>query len=87
MLLAHPASAGMGLNLQSGGHTIVWTSCPWDLELWLQACGRIARQGQLHPVIIHTLEGENTVDGIISARLKSKKFSQDALLDHLRSPI
>lgn len=87
MLLAHPASAGHGLNLQGHCHTVVWTSLTWDLELWLQACGRINRQGQTHPVIIHTLEGERTIDGVIAARLKSKTFSQDALLDHLRSPI
>lgn len=84
MLLAHPASAGHGLNLQEFCHTIVWTSLTWDAELWLQANGRIARQGQTHPVMIHTLEGERTIDGIIAARLKSKTFSQDALLDHLR---
>lgn len=87
MLLAHPASAGHGLNLQSGGHTVVWTSLTWDLELWLQANGRLARQGQRHPVIIHILEGERTVDGAMAARLRSKSSTQEALLDHLRSPL
>ena len=87
MMLAHPASAGHGLNLQSGGHTAVWTSLTWDAELWIQACGRLARQGQKHPVVIHTLEAQNTVDGVIAARLKNKIFTQDSLLDHLRSPM
>lgn len=87
MLLAHPASAGHGLNLQSGGHTLVWTSLTWDAELYLQANGRLARQGQKHPVVIHHLEAEGTVDKIIADRLKHKIFNQDALLDHLRSPL
>lgn len=87
MMLAHPASAGHGLNLQHGGHTAVWTSLTWDLELFLQANGRLARQGQKNPVIIHTLECENTVDKLIAERLASKAFTQDQLLDHLRSPI
>jgi len=87
MMLAHPASAGHGLNLQHGGHTIVWTSATWDLELYQQANGRLARQGQQHPVIIHTLECEGTVDKMIAERLVSKAFTQDNLLDHLRSAL
>lgn len=87
MLLAHPASAGHGLNLQSGGHTAVWTSLTWDAELWLQANGRLARQGQQHPVIIHTLECEDTVDEIMADRLDDKIEVQNTLLDHMRSPM
>lgn len=87
MMLAHPASAGHGLNLQRGGHTAVWTSLTWDLELYLQANGRLARQGQEHPVIIHKLVCDETVDVICDARLDSKEFTQAGLLDHLRSPM
>lgn len=87
ILLAHPASAGHGLNLQHGGSTVVWMTQPWDLELWLQANARIARQGQKYPVVIHTLEAESTVDGLVAARLQDKTFTQEALLDHLRSPM
>jgi len=87
MLLAHPASAGHGLNLQHGGHTAVWYSLTWDLELYLQANGRLARQGQAHPVIIHSLECEDTVDKVIAARLEEKEFTQTQLLDHIRSPL
>lgn len=87
MLLAHPASAGHGLNLQHGGSTIVWMTQPWDLELWLQANARIARQGQKHPVIIHTLQAEGTIDTVVADRLDKKEFAQEALLDHLRSPM
>lgn len=87
LMLAHPASAGHGLNLQSGGHTVVWTSLTWDLELYLQANGRLARQGQKHPVIIHSLQCEGTVDELIADRLDAKEFDQSKLLDHVRSPL
>lgn len=87
MMLAHPASAGHGLNLQHGGHTAVWASLTWDLELYLQFNGRLARQGQKHPVIIHQLICENTVDEKMADRLDSKTFTQKGLLDHLRSPL
>lgn len=84
MMLAHPASAGHGLNLQSGGHTIVWSSLTWDLEHWLQANGRLARQGQTHPVIIHTLECPGTVDKLMAERLEGKDATQVRLLEHLK---
>ena len=87
LMLAHPASAGHGLNLQHGGHTMVWSSLTWDLELWQQACARLARQGQKHPVVIHSIECRKTVDQVIAARLSSKEATQDGLLDHLRSPM
>lgn len=87
LLLAHPASAGHGLNLQYGGHTVVWTSLDWDLELWEQGNKRVARQGQTHPVVIHLLMGRNTVDHIIRASLDDKAFTQNALLRHLESPL
>lgn len=87
VLLAHPASAGHGLNLQFGGHTIVWTSLPWSLEEWLQANKRLSRQGQAHPVVVHTLEAPRTVDQVIWDALHEKKSIQDALIDHLESPL
>lgn len=87
VLLAHPASVGHGLNLQFGGHTIVWTSLPWSLEEWLQSNKRLARQGQEHPVVIHTLEAPRTVDGSIWDALHDKKSIQDSLMDHLESPL
>lgn len=96
IMLAHPASAGHGLNLQHGGHTIVWTSMTWDLELWEQANKRLARQGQKHPVIIHCLmamrrnkkrELVPTVDQLIRDRLESKADVQNDLLHFLESPV
>lgn len=87
MMLCHPASAGHGLNLQTGGHTIVWASLTWDLELYLQANGRLARQGQRHPVVVHKIICPGTVDEVMHDRLETKEATQEGLLDHLRSPI
>lgn len=87
VLLAHPASAGHGLNLQFGGHTIVWTSLPRSLEEWEQSNKRLSRQGQKHPVVIHTLEAPRTIDPLIWDSLMDKKELQDALMEHLQSPL
>lgn len=83
VLLAHPASAGHGLNLQHGGHTVVWTTPTWSLEEDQQANKRVARQGQKHPVVIHYLVSPGTVDTAVLARLRDKTSVQKALLDHL----
>ena len=87
VLLAHPASAGHGLNLQHGGHTVVWSTLPWSLEEKLQADKRVARQGQKHPVVIHELIAPKTVDIAIRASLHDKDKTQSALLAHLESPL
>lgn len=87
LLLAHPASAGHGLNLQHGGHTIVWTSLPWSMEEWAQANKRVARQGQRHPVIIHVIAAERSIDHRILDALAGKISFQQALMDHLESPL
>lgn len=84
VLLAHPASAGHGLNLQHGGHTIIWTTLPnCDLEQWDQANARVARQGQTHPVVIHILETPDSVDGEILGSLDGKWTTQDAVMHAL----
>lgn len=87
MMLAHPASAGHGLNLQDGGHHLVWTSLTWDLELWLQFIGRLHRTGQRWPVIVHVLLASGTIDRLQFARLKEKDARQIDLLDFFASPI
>ena len=87
VLVAHPASAGHGLNLQHGGCTIVWTTLPWSLEEWQQGNKRLARQGQKNPVVIHVLLAERTVDSAILETLEKKASVQDALLRHLESPL
>lgn len=80
VLLVHPASAGYGLNLQAGGHVIVWFGLTWSLELYQQANARLHRQGQNHAVIIHHLITEGTVDEQVLAALRRKDTSQAALL-------
>ena len=85
VLLAHPASAGHGLNLQRGGNIIVWFGLPWSLELYQQFNARLHRQGQENPVrIIHIL-GENTADDAVLESLQQKKETQDALLDFVKN--
>lgn len=84
ILLAHPASVGYGLNLQDGGHVIVWYGLTWSLELYQQANARLHRQGQKMPVIIHHLIAEGTVDEQVMKALKSKDTSQTALMNALK---
>jgi SNF2 family DNA or RNA helicase len=84
VLLAHPASVGYGLNLQDGGHTIVWYGLTWSLELYQQANARLYRQGQEKPVIIHHLITAGTVDEQVMRALQAKDTSQAALLAALK---
>lgn len=84
VLLAHPASVGYGLNLQDGGHVIVWYGLTWSLELYQQANARLYRQGQEKPVIIHHLIAEGTVDEDVMAALRNKNTDQAALLAALK---
>lgn len=84
VLLAHPASVGYGLNLQEGGHTIIWYGLTWSLELYQQANARLYRQGQTKPVIIHHLVAEGTVDEQVMTALQHKDLSQAALLAALK---
>lgn len=83
VLLAHPASTAYGLNMQQGGHYIVWFGIGWDLELFQQANARLHRQGQQHPVTVYKLIGAHTVDERASASLENKKIKQQSLLDSL----
>lgn len=80
VLLAHPASAGHGLNLQAGGSIIVWFGIPWSLELYQQFNARLHRQGQKNPVrIIHIL-ADVKADWVVKEVLKQKGSTQDLLL-------
>jgi SNF2 family DNA or RNA helicase len=87
ILLAHPASAGHGLNLQAGGHIIVWFGLPWSLELYEQANARLHRQGQERSVIVHHIIAENTIDETVLHALKSKSNVQGALMDAVKAKI
>ena len=84
MLLAHPASAGYGLNLQAGGHIIVWYGLTWSLEQYQQANARLHRQGQTEPVIVHHLVTKGTMDEQVMQSLSRKEESQDALLEAIK---
>jgi SNF2 family DNA or RNA helicase len=80
VMLAHPASAGHGLNLQAGGSIIVWYGLPWSLELYQQFNARLHRQGQRHPVrIIHIL-ADVKADKAVKEVLRQKGDTQDLLL-------
>lgn len=87
MLLAHPASTAYGLNLQCGGHLIVWYGLTWSLELYQQANARLYRQGQEKPVIIHHLVTKGTMDERVMKALKNKATGQDALLEAVKAEI
>jgi SNF2 family DNA or RNA helicase len=86
MLLAHPQSGGIGLNLQCNvGETAqtVWFDLPWSSENYIQANARIYRQGQEKPVIIHHLTATGTIDEHVVKVLEGKINLQEALLNDL----
>ena len=84
ILLAHPASAGYGLNLQDGGHIMAWYGLPWSLEQYLQAVARLQRQGQKYPVMVYHLIAKGTVDEQVVASLSKKDMTQSALINILK---
>lgn len=84
LLLCHPASVAYGLNMQKGGHIIVWYSPTWNLELYEQANARLYRQGQEKPVIIYHLICTGTMDEAVMAALKGKGNTQAALMRYLK---
>jgi SNF2 family DNA or RNA helicase len=84
LMLAHPASAGHGLNLQAGGSAVVWFGLTWSNELHLQFNARLHRQGQQRPVVVSYLVADGTVDQDILAALADKHASQEVLLNALR---
>lgn len=87
VLLAHPASCAYGLNLQSGGHHIVWFGLTWSLEQYEQANKRLHRQGQRHPVIVHHLVVQGGMDEDVIESLRAKGDTQEALMDALKARI
>lgn len=87
VLLAHPASCAYGLNLQNGGHHIVWFGLTWSLEQYEQANKRLHRQGQRHPVIVHHLVVQGSMDEDVIESLRAKGDTQEALMDALKARI
>lgn len=86
--LIHPASAGHGLNLQSGGSTLVWFSLPWSLELYQQTNARLWRQGQTaNTVVIQHIITKDTIDAKILNALKSKDTTQAELISAVKATL
>lgn len=87
ILLAHPASAAYGLNLQDGGNHVIWFGLNWSLELYQQANKRLHRQGQKQKVIVHHLTVMDARDEDVAAALADKGATQDRLIESLKARI
>lgn len=86
--LIHPASAGHGLNLQSGGNTIVWFGLTWSLELYQQTVARLYRQGQKSgSVVVMHIIAKGTMDELVLKALKDKDMTQTRLIDAVKAKI
>ena len=82
--IIHPASAGHGLNLQSGGSSLVWFGLTWSLELYQQTNARLHRQGQTDTVVIQHIITKGTIDEQVMKALAKKEKTQDSLIDAVR---
>ena len=85
VMLLQPASAGHGLNLQQGGHTLIWYTMPWSLEEYLQCNARLYRQGQSEHTVIHHILCKGTIDERIHNILQKKDASQSALIEAVKA--
>ena len=86
--LLHPASAGHGLNLQKGGHHLVWFGLTWSLELYQQTNARLWRQGQqANTVIIQHIVTEGTIDADILKALTVKDAQQSRLIEAVKAQV
>ena len=86
--LVHPASAGHGLNLQSGGSTIIWFGLTWSLELYQQTNARLWRQGQTaDTVVVQHIVTKGTIDGQMLKALSAKDRTQSALIDAVKADL
>ncbi|MCE5000974.1 DEAD/DEAH box helicase [Staphylococcus pseudoxylosus] len=87
LLIAHPASAGHGINLQYGGSIAVWFGLTWNLEHYEQANARLFRQGQTETTVIHHIMTENSVDQDVYKGLQNKQLGQNALMQAVKAQI
>ena len=86
--LIHPASAGHGLNLQSGGSTLVWFGLTWSLELYQQTVARLWRQGQTSAtVVVQHIITKDTMDERIMNALRTKDKTQSALIEAVKADL
>ena len=84
VLLCHPASVSFGLNMQEGGHIIVWYTPTWNLEQYLQANARLHRQGQRRPVILYHLVAVGTLDERVMSALAGKTTGQEFIMQRIK---
>ena len=84
LLLCQPASVQYGLNMQNGGHIIVWYTPTWNLEQYQQANARLHRQGQERPVLCYRLICEGTIDTRVISAISAKDTAQESLLAIIR---
>nr|DAJ95784.1 MAG TPA: Chromatin remodeling complex ATPase [Caudoviricetes sp.] len=87
LAVIHPASAGHGLNLQTGGSTLVWFGLTWSLELYQQCNARLHRQGQTDTVVIHHIIAKGTIDEDVMAALQRKEKIQNALINAVKAKL
>lgn len=83
--LISPASAGHGLNIQKGGHILIWFSLVWSLEMYQQTNSRLWRQGQKEVVTIHHILTKDTIDEQIQKALSRKETTQSSLIDAVKA--
>ena len=83
----HPASAGHGLNLQTGGSTLIWFGLTWSLELYQQTNARLYRQGQKNTVVIHHIITKGTIDERVLKALEKKEKTQNSLIDAVKAEL
>ena len=83
----HPASAGHGLNLQTGGSTLIWFGLTWSLELYQQTNARLYRQGQKNTVVIHHIVTKGTIDERVLKALEKKEKTQNSLIDAVKAEL
>ena len=83
----HPASAGHGLNLQTGGSTLIWFGLTWSLELYQQTNARLYRQGQKNTVVIHHIVTKGTIDERVLKALGKKEKTQNSLIDAVKAEL
>ena len=84
LLLVHPRSVAFSLNLQFGGHTVLWVALPWEMDLYEQLIRRLRRPGQLNTVMVHRLIFKNTIDTIVAEALRVKDLNQERLFEGIR---
>ena len=85
LMLCQPASVQYGLNMQAGGHIIVWYTPTWNLEQYQQANARLHRQGQNRPVLCYRLICAGTIDERVIRAISGKCGAQEALLGMIRA--